>query len=76
MCAQRKILERHMKTSTKKTNTIFNCPVVPTVIEGDIAFEIPDKLFDQLNLKSGDSVSFKHQIGDRYSMIINRGGRK
>lgn len=65
---------KKMKTSTKKTNTVFNCPVVSTVLEGDIAFEIPDGLFDQLNLKDGDNVSFKHQIGDRYSMVIHRKG--
>lgn len=59
----------------KKTNEVFNCPVVPTVLEGDLAFEIPNKLFEQLDLKEGDKVSFKQQIGDRYSMIIHRNGR-
>jgi len=60
----------------KKDNTIFNCNVIPTVLEGDLAFEIPNTLFDQLNLKEGDTVSFKRQIGDRYSMIIHRSDKK
>jgi hypothetical protein len=60
----------------KKTNQIFNCPVVPTVLEGDLAFEIPNKLFDQLDLQEGDTVSFKQQIGDRYSMVIHRNGNE
>jgi hypothetical protein len=60
----------------KKTNEIFNCPVVPTVLEGDLAFEIPNKLFEQLDLQKGDTVSFKQQIGDRYSMIIHRNGKE
>lgn len=64
-----------MTVSMKKTNEVFNCPVVPTVLEGDLAFEIPNKLFEQLDLKEGDKVSFKQQIGDRYSMIIHRNGR-
>jgi len=54
-----------MNVSMKKDNTIFNCNVVPTVLEGDLAFEIPNRLFDQLSLKEGDTVSFKQQIGDR-----------
>jgi hypothetical protein len=60
----------------KKTNQIFNCPVVPTVLEGDLAFEIPNKLFEQLDLQEGDTVSFKQQIGDRYSMVIHRNGNE
>jgi len=60
----------------KKDNTIFNCNVIPTVLEGDLAFEIPNTLFDQLNLQEGDTVSFKQQIGDRYSMIIHRSDKK
>lgn len=60
----------------KKTNEVFNCPVVPTVLEGDLAFEVPNKLFEQLDLKEGDKVSFKQQIGDRYSMIIHRNGKE
>ncbi len=65
-----------MNASMKKDNTIFNCNVIPTVLEGDLAFEIPNTLFDQLNLKEGDTVSFKRQIGDRYSMIIHRSDKK
>jgi hypothetical protein len=64
-----------MNVSMKKDNTIFNCNVVPTVLEGDLAFEIPNRLFDQLSLKEGDTVSFKQQIGDRYSMIIHRSNK-
>ena len=60
----------------KKDNTIFNCNVIPTVLEGDLAFELPNTLFDQLNLQEGDTVSFKQQIGDRYSMIIHRSDKK
>ena len=60
----------------KKNNQIFNCSVVPTVLEGDLAFEIPNKLFEQLDLQEGDKVSFKQQIGDRYSMIIHRNGKE
>lgn len=65
-----------MITTKKKTSGVFNCPVVPTVLEGDIAFEIPEKFFDQLDLNEGDTISFKHQIGDRYSMIVHRNGKK
>jgi antitoxin component of MazEF toxin-antitoxin module len=50
--------------------------VVPTILEGDCAFEIPDELYKQFNLNAGDSVSFKKQIGDRYSMIIHRNGKE
>jgi hypothetical protein len=64
-----------MKTSKKKTSLIYDCKVVDTILEGDCAFEIPDALYKQFNLKEGDSVSFKHQIGDRYSMIIRRAGK-
>lgn len=64
-----------MKNSAKKNSPIFDCPVVETVLEGEYAFEIPDSLFDHFNLKKGDKVSFKHQIGDRYSMIIRRTDR-
>jgi hypothetical protein len=60
----------------KKTNDIFDCPIVSTVLEGDIAFEIPDSLFVKFNLQEGDKISFKHQIGDRYSMIIHRNGKE
>ena len=62
-----------MKNSAKKNNSVFDCPVVETVLEGDLAFEIPDSLFTKFNLQKGEKVSFKHQIGDRYSMIIHRG---
>lgn len=65
-----------MTVSVKKNNQIFNCSVVPTVLEGDLAFEIPNKLFEQLDLQEGDTVSFKQQIGDRYSMIIHRNGKE
>ena len=65
-----------MTVSMKKNNQIFNCSVVPTVLEGDLAFEIPNKLFEQLDLQQGDTVSFKQQIGDRYSMIIHRNGKE
>ena len=65
-----------MTVSMKKNNQIFNCSVVPTVLEGDLAFEIPNKLFEQLDLQEGDKVSFKQQIGDRYSMIIHRNGKE
>jgi hypothetical protein len=65
-----------MRNSTKKTNKVYSCPVVPTILEGDCAFEIPDELYKQFNLNAGDSVSFKKQIGDRYSMIIHRNGKE
>lgn len=64
-----------MRNSTKKTSKVYNCPVVDTILEGDCAFEIPDELYKKFDLKNGDKVSFKHQIGDRYSMIIKRGDR-
>lgn len=65
-----------MKNSAKKNSTVFDCPVVETVLEGDLAFEIPDSLFSKFDLKQGDKISFKHQIGDRYSMIIHRNGKE
>ena len=60
-----------MKGSTETTSSSWSCPVIE-LEDGEIAFELNDELMDRLDLKSGDTIVFKNNLKDRYSMVIMR----
>jgi len=62
-------------TGTIKSKEIFACPVIE-LDNGEFAFELSDELLDKFRLSDGDTITFKQQVGDRYSMIIRRGKKK
>ena len=66
-----------MTSSTRVTKgkEIFACPVIE-LDNGEFAFELSDDLLDKFSLSNGDTITFKQQVGDRYSMIIRRGKKK
>lgn len=64
-------LRKQMKGSTETTSSSWSCPVIE-LEDGEIAFELNDELMDRLDLKSGDTIVFKNNLKDRYSMVIMR----